>query len=167
MLHGQDGVLSHIYPYDPQPRLAARMARRSGQWNRNQPAPEAGPASEGKIARRARRPRCRTEISPRSVSAVVRIITNEMVFLIGDGPTTGRDSRFALSHIQQIAMYVSHVVLQMTLTDVGKGFGRDRTTVAHACARVEDRRDDVGYDKLVSAVERVTAGVFSPIGAGR
>jgi hypothetical protein len=29
---------------------------------------------------------------------------------------------------------------------VGAHFGRDRTTVAHACGRVEDRRDDLMVD---------------------
>ena len=46
------------------------------------------------------------------------------------------------------------------MTEIAFAFGKDRTTVGHACARVEDRRDDSGYDLLVSAVERVVDGVF-------
>ena len=35
---------------------------------------------------------------------------------------------------RQVAMYLAHVVCGMTLTDTGRLFGRDRTTVAHACS---------------------------------
>ena len=37
-------------------------------------------------------------------------------------------------------MYVAHVVLSLNMTDIGRGFGRDRTTVLHACHLVEDSR---------------------------
>ena len=62
-------------------------------------------------------------------------------------------------------MYVCHVGLQLTMTDIARGFGRDRTTVGYACARVEDRRDDRAFDSLVSAVERVVATLFGPEGS--
>ena len=58
-------------------------------------------------------------------------------------------------------MYVCHVALQLTMTDVARGFGRDRTTVGYACAKVEDRRDDRAFDDLVGAVERVVDAVFA------
>ena len=54
-------------------------------------------------------------------------------------------------------MYVCHVVLRMSMTEVGLAYGRDRTTVGHACKAVEDRRDDLAYDEFVSAVERIVA----------
>lgn len=71
---------------------------------------------------------------------------------------TGRvvDRRSAV-HRRQIAMYVAHVVLRLTLTEIGLAFGRDRTTVSHACRMVEDRRDDPGYDRFVSVVERLAS----------
>lgn len=55
---------------------------------------------------------------------------------------------------RQIAMYIAHVRLTLTLSDVGRVFGRDRTTVGHACRLVEDRRDDPDIDFLVECVER-------------
>ena len=54
---------------------------------------------------------------------------------------------------RQIAMYLAHTTLRLLMTEVGLGFGRDRTTVAHACAVVEDRRDDKAFDALMIQLE--------------
>ncbi|MGI9482333.1 MAG: helix-turn-helix domain-containing protein [Hyphomicrobiales bacterium] len=67
---------------------------------------------------------------------------------------TRRSARTAFS--RQVAMYLAHVVCELTPTQIGEHYGRDRTTVAHACRRVEDRRDDphldVSQDFLESAL---------------
>ena len=62
--------------------------------------------------------------------------------------------------VRQIAMYVAHVALGITMKDVGRGFGRDRTTVAYACHTVEDLRDDDEYDRLVVMTEKVALAAF-------
>lgn len=54
---------------------------------------------------------------------------------------------------RQVAMYLSHVVFGLSLTRVGICFGRDRTTVSHACSQVEDRRDDPALELGLSAIE--------------
>ena len=54
---------------------------------------------------------------------------------------------------RQVAMYVTHVSCGMNLTDVGTLFARDRTTVSHACAVVEDRRDDPVFDRVLELLE--------------
>lgn len=54
---------------------------------------------------------------------------------------------------RQIAMYLHHVILGRTLTDIAREFGRDRTTVAHACRLVEDRRDEPEFDAMVGGLE--------------
>lgn len=69
-------------------------------------------------------------------------------------------STLPVSRVRQIAMYVAHVVLRLTMADVGRGFGRDRTTVLHACQLVEDLRDDAEYDRVVSMFERVASAAF-------
>ena len=97
----------------------------------------------------------------RSACNTVRMVAGEMLALTGPRERSDRDRRFAVAHIQQIAMYVCHVALKLTMTDVARGFGRDRTTVGHACARVEDRRDDRAFDDFVGAVERVVNAVFA------
>ena len=60
-------------------------------------------------------------------------------------------SRTALA--RQAAMYLAHVMLGMTITEVGQRFGRDRTTVAHACRTIEDKRDDPQVERLLSFLE--------------
>ena len=60
-------------------------------------------------------------------------------------------ARVALA--RQVAMYLCHVLLGMTLSEVGRHFGRDRTTVSHACRVVEDRRDDPGFDTMLDRIE--------------
>ena len=52
-------------------------------------------------------------------------------------------------------MYLAHVVLGLTLTEVGQVFARDRTTVAYACGRVEDLRDDLAFDRSLELLEGV------------
>lgn len=54
---------------------------------------------------------------------------------------------------RQAAMYLAHVSCGLTLTDVGQIFARDRTTVAHACAVIEDRRDDPVFDRALELME--------------
>jgi chromosomal replication initiation ATPase DnaA len=54
---------------------------------------------------------------------------------------------------RQSAMYLAHVGLGLTFTDVARLFARDRTTVAHACARIEDRRDAAPFDRALDLLE--------------
>lgn len=57
------------------------------------------------------------------------------------------------AHARQVAMYLGHVACQLSLTDVGRMFCRDRTTVAHACAVIEDARDDPSFDRALDLLE--------------
>src|SRR5690606_30622936 len=43
---------------------------------------------------------------------------------------------------RQVAMYLCHTLLHISLSAVGRYFGRHRTTVAHACVLVEDQREE-------------------------
>ncbi|WP_275789625.1 helix-turn-helix domain-containing protein [Pararhizobium gei] len=95
----------------------------------------------------------------------VRELTAEMVMLVTERVALRRDRRRLNCHVQQISMYVCHVVLQLSMTDVANAFGRSRSTVGHACQTVEDRREDSAYNDFVSAVERVVAVMF--VAAGR
>jgi hypothetical protein len=60
---------------------------------------------------------------------------------------------------RQVAMYLAHVACRLSLTDTGKLFGRDRTTVAHACAVIEDRRDDPLFDRALDLLEWAVAAL--------
>jgi len=65
--------------------------------------------------------------------------------------TTRRKAQIAFA--RQVAMYLVHVAYGISLTHVGTLFGRDRTTVAHACTIIEDRRDDPAFDTLLDNLE--------------
>lgn len=54
---------------------------------------------------------------------------------------------------RQVGMYLAHVSFELSLTEVGMLFTRDRTTVAHACSVVEDRRDDPRFDRTIDLLE--------------
>jgi chromosomal replication initiation ATPase DnaA len=56
---------------------------------------------------------------------------------------------------RQVAMYLAHVAWGLSLTEVGQVFARDRTTVAYACCRVEDLRDDAAFDRSLELLEGV------------
>lgn len=107
----------------------------------------------------------RCEPPVRSVCRVVRQLVAELLSLSHERILRRRHSRRAAAHIRQIAMYVCHVALQISLADIGAAFGRDRTTVGHACNVVEDRRDDRAFDDFVATVERITLSVFGTMGA--
>ncbi len=55
---------------------------------------------------------------------------------------------------RQVAMYLSRNHLGLSLTATGALFGRDRTTAAHACRTVEEKRDDPQVDAIVDVLER-------------
>lgn len=63
--------------------------------------------------------------------------------------------RAGIADARQLAMYLLHVSLGRTMVDVGAFFGRDRTTVSHACGRIEDRRDSPEFDEIVTNLEVV------------
>ena len=65
---------------------------------------------------------------------------------------------------RQVAMYLAHVVCGLTLTEIGTLFHRDRTTVAHACSVVEDRRDDPDLDARIEHLERAVTSLIDALG---
>lgn len=68
---------------------------------------------------------------------------------------------------RQVAMYLHHVELCQSLTEVAARFGRDRTTVAHACRIVEDRRDDPAFDGFIGALEAAIRSARALLPGGR
>lgn len=66
----------------------------------------------------------------------------------------------SIARVRQIAMYIAHVTLGLSMREVGDGFGRDRTTVLYACHQIEDMRDDEEFDGIVATAERVVRAAF-------
>jgi chromosomal replication initiation ATPase DnaA len=56
---------------------------------------------------------------------------------------------------RQCAMYLAHVGLGLSYSEIGRLFRRDRTTAAHACRLVEDRRDDPLLDRILQMIEHL------------
>jgi hypothetical protein len=71
----------------------------------------------------------------------------------------------AVAFARQAAMYLAHVAFGLKLSEVARGFGRDRTTVAHACRLVEERRDDPAIDAVLAALEAACAALRSRLSA--
>ncbi len=54
---------------------------------------------------------------------------------------------------RQVAMYLCHVGFEFSLARIAMAFGRDRSTVAHACHVIEDRREEPQFELWISALE--------------
>lgn len=62
---------------------------------------------------------------------------------------------------RQVAMYLAHVGLGLTFTEVARLFARDRRTVAYTCTLIEDRRDEASFDRALDLLEGAL-GLVSP-----
>lgn len=67
--------------------------------------------------------------------------------------TPGRGTA-RVAFARQVAIYLSHVHLGLTYSAAGRFFGRDRTTAAHACGVIEERRENASLDSLLDCLER-------------
>ncbi|WOI53971.1 helix-turn-helix domain-containing protein [Parvularcula sp. LCG005] len=81
-----------------------------------------------------------------------RLVANE--FRIAESALLGQTRSTAdIAQARQVAMYLAHVVYQLSYNDVAAAFGRERSTVSHACALVEDLRDDPAFDSRLDKLE--------------
>ncbi len=60
-----------------------------------------------------------------------------------------------IAEARQVAMYLGHVGFGCSFTQIGEMIGRDRTTAAHACQKVEDKRDFSDFDMALDYLEAV------------
>lgn len=58
-----------------------------------------------------------------------------------------------VARARQVTMYLSHVALGMSLARIAAAMGRDRSTIAHGCHRIEDFRDDPQIDAWLDELE--------------
>lgn len=58
---------------------------------------------------------------------------------------------------RHLAVYLHHVALGASLSACARLFSRDRATIRHACARIEDLRDDVRFDQAAARLARAVA----------
>ncbi|WP_234902456.1 hypothetical protein [Agrobacterium larrymoorei] len=96
----------------------------------------------------------------RQICHIVRQCTLEMYCLIAQETPQGRNGRHAAKHIRQIAIYVCHVGLSLSITQVALCFGRDQATIRSCCLIVEERRENPGFDEFVTAIERLSKSIY-------
>ncbi|MBL1419161.1 MAG: hypothetical protein COC24_001485 [Alphaproteobacteria bacterium] len=63
-------------------------------------------------------------------------------------------SQAHIAFARQVAMYLTHICCGLNLTETGRLFNRDRTTVAYACNLIEDRRDEMNFDLTLELLEK-------------
>jgi len=71
---------------------------------------------------------------------------------VGELISTTRRSAY-VAFARQSAMYLAHVTFGLNYTEVARAFRRDRTTAAHACQLIEERRDDPAVDAVLGSLE--------------
>lgn len=96
-------------------------------------------------------------VSQDKEAASVRLAAGAAGYALGQpvdaiiGSTRGSaEAAFA----RHVAMYLCHVGFEWSLARIAQAFGRDRSTVAHACHGIEDRRDDEAFDDWIAALEQ-------------
>jgi chromosomal replication initiation ATPase DnaA len=65
----------------------------------------------------------------------------------------GKPRTQRVARARQIAIYLAHVGFGLNYTHLGEAFGRDRTTIRHACGRIEDARDEIRFDRALDFLE--------------
>ncbi|WP_051929217.1 helix-turn-helix domain-containing protein [Thermopetrobacter sp. TC1] len=74
----------------------------------------------------------------------------------------GRDDARAV-FARQVGLYLLHVVFSLPMQTVGQICGKDRTTVAHACRRVEDFRENAAFDAFMHDLELAVSALESAV----
>jgi len=96
-------------------------------------------------------------IAARTAQEAMDIAARAFGVTIPEIAAKGR-SRARVAYARQVAMYLCHVVGRMSLSEISIAFERDRTTVAHACHVIEDRRDSDLFDREISGLESEMRG---------
>jgi len=94
------------------------------------------------------------------------VLATSAAFAVPVGELIARSRRSPyVAFARQSAMYIAHVCFGLSFSEVGHSFGRDRTTAAHACRLVEERRDDPAVDAVLASLESACATVRTRLAA--
>lgn len=91
-------------------------------------------------------------------AAAAELAANVVSYALGVPPQSIVDDARGGSqtaYARQLAMYLCHVAFELSLARVAYAFGRDRSTVAHACHAIEDRRDESQFDDWMNSLEQM------------
>jgi len=103
------------------------------------------------------RPRLRAADAERGCAIAQAVVA--IICKYGPGSTARVRPARAAAFARQIAMYLAHVGFGLSMAEVAKAFGRDRTTVVHACHLIEDRRDDSRFDVMLDHLEQAAVAL--------
>ncbi len=132
-------------------------------------------AEEAQAMIQTLRPRRGKRTYPVSIALVEDAPIDERLFQVCDGlvdilstffNVSGRELRSnsrcerPVARVRQIGMYVAHVALALTMSEVGRAFGRDRSTVNHACHLIEDMREEPEFDRIIQTIENIVRVAF-------
>jgi chromosomal replication initiation ATPase DnaA len=78
---------------------------------------------------------------------------SQSVFQLPELSLRKRDRRATVALARHVAMYLLHTLYGFSFTLIGAHFSRSRKTVAHACAVIENLRDDPAMDRVLSTLE--------------
>jgi len=84
-----------------------------------------------------------------ATAAAFAVPVGELIAVTRRSPT--------IAFARQSAMYLAHVTFSLNYSEVGRAFGRDRTTTAHACQLIEERRDDPAVEAILGSLENACA----------
>jgi hypothetical protein len=63
---------------------------------------------------------------------------------------------------RRLAFTITRNAFAMSLARVAVAFGRDRSSIAEACKMIEERRDDLAFDRWMTALENSAAVAPAP-----
>ena len=115
-----------------------------------QDPPTASPAAMGPARPSAARPSRKT--AQRLCDLVALATAAAFAVPVGELIAATRRTPY-VAFARQSAMYLAHVTFGLSYSEVGRAFGRDRTTAAHACRLIEERRDDPAVDAVLGSLE--------------
>jgi chromosomal replication initiator protein len=86
---------------------------------------------------------------PVTTDHIQRIVCEHFALKLADMKAKRRTKEVALP--RQVAMYLSRQLTNMSLNDIGKGFGgKDHATVLYACKQIEDKRaKDETFNRMI------------------
>lgn len=87
------------------------------------------------------------------IAAEAIALAAEAVNIPADEIRSPMRERAKAAFARQIAIYVAHCVGQVSMTELAAIFERDRSTVAHAVACIEERRDDAYFNARIDLME--------------
>ena len=103
-------------------------------------------------------PRAGDEAAARLAAGAASYALDVAVEEIIDAARGSAQAAFA----RQVAVYLCHVGFELSLARVAAAFGRDRSTIAHACHAIEDRRDEPQFDLWIGGLEAMLREAPSP-----